>query len=191
MKKIILLCFFISTFHLFANTETIEITISESLINNFLNVMGTIKGKNTIKILGSRQKYDWEIKNMSIQIEEQNINFKGDIDLYILGQKLCSPVIGIVGLSLDKENDIIKMKVEKLVPTEKSVENKIDLAAMYSPEFEYELPKLENNSYNLKMPNGDIKIIQMNIKDKELIIEKEKIKVKTIVEFSEIVEEKE
>ncbi len=183
MKKILTVLIFTISATCFANTNSIGASIDEAMINQFLSVVETLEGKSHIRLMGAKTKYDWKINNMNIDIELQGITFTGDVDIDIFGQNLSSPVTGLVNFRLDKENDEIVFKVEKLVPGKKSIEDTIDLSKMYSPEFSYKLPKVETQNYEMELPNGEVKKIMMNVLDKSIELGEDKIFIYSQVEF--------
>ena len=49
--------------------QSISVSIDQSMLNNFFNSIGEVKGKGSTKVLGKKVKYNWKVKNPRITIE--------------------------------------------------------------------------------------------------------------------------
>ena len=49
--------------------KSVSVSIDQSMLNNFFNAIGEVKGKGSTKVLGKKVKYNWKVKNPRIAIE--------------------------------------------------------------------------------------------------------------------------
>ena len=44
-------------------SQSISVSIDQSMLNSFFNAIGEVKGKGSTKVIGKKVKYNWKVKN--------------------------------------------------------------------------------------------------------------------------------
>ena len=184
------LCFSQSTNN---GDQSISVSIDQSMLNNFFNAIGEVKGKGSTKVLGKKVKYNWKVKNPRITIEPGAAIFKADVQIKSGKIKSTPKATSKLDISYVKEKNLIKIKTKKIkVDLKLNLFGKkvklatIDLSKYYNPTFEFPGPTLNQKSIEIDKPDGSKKTINIGMKNQNLVVENGKITVYSDVKFSDL-----
>ena len=174
-------------------TQNISVSIDQSMLNNFFNAIGEVKGKGSTKVIGKKVKYNWKVKNPRIIIEPGAAIFKADVQIKSGKIKSTPKATSKLDISYVKEKNLIKIKTKKIkVDLKLNLFGKkvklatIDLSKYYNPTFEFPGPTLNQKSIEIDKPDGSKKTINIGMKNQNLVVENGKITVYSDVKFSEL-----
>ena len=94
--------------------QSISVSIDQSMLNNFFNAIGEVKGKGSTKVLGKKVKYNWKVKNPRITIEPGAAIFKADVQIKSGKIKSTPKATSKLDISYVKEKNLIKIKTKKI-----------------------------------------------------------------------------
>ena len=173
--------------------QSVSVSIDQSMLNNFFNAIGEVKGKGSTKVLGKKVKYNWKVKNPRITIEPGAAIFKADVQIKSGKIKSTPKATSKLDISYVKEKNLIKIKTKKIkVDLKLNLFGKkiklatIDLSKYYNPTFEFPGPTLNQKSIEIDKPDGSKKTINIGMKNQNLVVENGKITVYSDVKFSEL-----
>ena len=173
--------------------QSISVSIDQSMLNNFFNAIGEVKGKGSTKVLGKKVKYNWKVKNPIITIEPGAAIFKADVQIKSGKIKSTPKATSKLDISYVKEKNLIKIKTKKIkVDLKLNLFGKkvklatIDLSKYYNPTFEFPGPTLNQKSIEIDKPDGSKKTINIGMRNQNLVVENGKITVYSDVKFSEL-----
>ena len=93
--------------------QSISVSIDQSMLNNFFNAIGEVKGKGSTKVLGKKVKYNWKVKNPRITIEPGAAIFKADVQIKSGKIKSTPKATSKLDISYVKEKNLIKLSKEE------------------------------------------------------------------------------
>ena len=173
--------------------QSISVSIDQSMLNNFFNAIGEVKGKGSTKVLGKKVKYNWKVKNPRITIEPGAAIFKADVQIKSGKIKSTPKATSKLDISYVKEKNLIKIKTKKIkVDLKLNLFGKkvklatIDLSKYYNPTFEFPGPTLNQKSIEIDKPDGSKKTLNIGMQNQNLVVENGKITVYSDVKFSEL-----
>ena len=173
--------------------QSISVSIDQSMLNNFFNAIGEVKGKGSTKVLGKKVKYNWKVKNPRITIEPGAAIFKADVQIKSGKIKSTPKATSKLDISYVKEKNLIKIKTKKIkVDLKLNLFGKkvklatIDLSKYYNPTFEFPGPTLNQKSIEIDKPDGSKKTLNIGMKNQNLVVENSKITVYSDVKFSDL-----
>ena len=173
--------------------QSISVSIDQSMLNNFFNAIGEVKGKGSTKVLGKKVKYNWKVKNPRITIEPGAAIFKADVQIKSGKIKSTPKATSKLDISYVKEKNLIKIKTKKIkVDLKLNLFGKkvklatIDLSKYYNPTFEFPGPTLNQKSIEIDKPDGSKKTLNIGMENQNLVVENGKITVYSDVKFSDL-----
>ena len=173
--------------------HSISVSIDQSMLNNFFNAIGEVKGKGSTKVLGKKVKYNWKVKNPRITIEPGAAIFKADVQIKSGKIKSTPKATSKLDISYVKEKNLIKIKTKKIkVDLKLNLFGKkvklatIDLSKYYNPTFEFPGPTLNQKSIEIDKPDGSKKTLNIGMENQNLVVENGKITVYSDVKFSDL-----
>ena len=173
--------------------HSISVSIDQSMLNNFFNAIGEVKGKGSTKVLGKKVKYNWKVKNPRITIEPGAAIFKADVQIKSGKIKSTPKATSKLDISYVKEKNLIKIKTKKIkVDLKLKLFGKkvklatIDLSKYYNPTFEFPGPTLNQKSIEIDKPDGSKKTLNIGMENQNLVVENGKITVYSDVKFSDL-----
>ena len=173
--------------------QSISVSIDQSMLNNFFNAIGEVKGKGSTKVLGKNVKYNWKVKNPRITIEPGAAIFKADVQIKSGKIKSTPKATSKLDISYVKEKNLIKIKTKKIkVDLKLNLFGKkvklatIDLSKYYNPTFEFPGPTLNQKSIEIDKPDGSKKTLNIGMENQNLVVENGKITVYSDVKFSDL-----
>ena len=195
--KIVVLTFLTISLCFSQNTnpagKSISVSIDQSMLNNFFNAIGEVKGKGSTKVLGKKVKYNWKVKNPRITIEPGAAIFKADVQIKSGKIKSTPKATSKLDISYVKEKNLIKIKTKKIkVDLKLNLFGKkvklatIDLSKYYNPTFEFPGPTLNQKSIEIDKPDGSKKTLNIGMENQNLVVENGKITVYSDVKFSDL-----
>ena len=174
-------------------TQSISVSIDQSMLNSFFNAIGEVKGKGSTKVIGKKVKYNWKVKNPRITIEPGAAIFKADVQIKSGKIKSTPKATSKLDISYIKEKNLIKIKTKKIkVDLKLNLFGKkvkldtIDLSKYYNPTFEFPGPTLNQKSVEIDKPDGSKKTLNIGMKNQNLVVENGKITVYSDVKFSDL-----
>ena len=174
-------------------TQNISVSIDQSMLNNFFNAIGEVKGKGSTKVIGKKVKYNWKVKNPRITIEPGAAILKADVQIKSGKIKSTPKATSKLDISYVKEKNLIKIKTKKIkVDLKLNLFGKkvklatIDLSKYYNPTFEFPGPTLNQKSVEIDKPDGSKKTLNIGMKNQNLVVENGKITVYSDVKFSDL-----
>ena len=174
-------------------TQSISVSIDQSMLNNFFNAIGEVKGKGSQKVLGKKVKYNWKVKNPRITIEPGAAIFKADVQIKSGKIKSTPKATSKLDISYIKEKNLIKIKTKKIkVDLKLNLFGKkvklatIDLSKYYNPTFEFPGPTLNQKSIEIGKPDGSKKTLNIGMENQNLVVENGKITVYSNVKFTDL-----
>ena len=174
-------------------TKNISVSIDQSMLNNFFNAIGEVKGKGSTKVIGKKVKYNWKVKNPRITIEPGAAIFKADVQIKSGKIKSTPKATSKLDISYVKEKNLIKIKTKKIkVDLKLNLFGKkvklatIDLSKYYNPTFEFPGPTLNQKSIEIDKPDGSKKTLNIGMENQNLVVENGKITVYSDVKFSDL-----
>ena len=173
--------------------KSVSVSIDQSMLNNFFNAIGEVKGKGSTKVLGKKVKYNWKVKNPRITIEPGAAIFKADVQIKSGKIKSTPKATSKLDISYVKEKNLIKIKTKKIkVDLKLNLFGKkvklatIDLSKYYNPTFEFPGPTLNQKSIEIDKPDGSKKTLNIGMENQNLVVENGKITVYSDVKFSDL-----
>ena len=173
--------------------QSISVSIDQSMLNNFFNAIGEVKGKGSTKVLGKKVKYNWKVKNPRITIEPGAAIFKADVQIKSGKIKSTPKATSKLDISYVKEKNLIKIKTKKIkVDLKLNLFGKkvklatIDLSKYYNPTFEFPGPTLNQKSIEIDKPDGSKKTLNIGMENQNLVVENGKITVYSDIKFSDL-----
>ena len=192
MKPVILYITFLISI-LFTQEEQlsnyhISLSLHEELINDFFLNMGTIEGEGETAFV----KYNWELIEPKIDIEEDTILFFSRIKLKVGQLKTHKDVKGWVSASYNQDTNKIELKIEEAKVIldfdlfgKKIVLTEIDIARYFSKAFNLNGPQPMSEHIEFDLPSGEKRQIKVKTNQSFMEIKKDKILVKTALDFSQ------
>ena len=192
MKPVILYITFLISI-LFTQEEQlsnyhISLSLHEELINDFFLNMGTIEGEGETAFV----KYNWELIEPKIDIEEDTILFFSRIKLKVGQLKTHKDVKGWVSASYNQDTNKIELKIEEAKVIldfdlfgKKIVLTEIDIAHYFSKAFNLNGPQPMSEHIEFDLPSGEKRQIKVKTNQSFMEIKKDKILVKTALDFSQ------
>ena len=174
-------------------SQSISVSIDQSMLNSFFNAIGEVKGKGSTKVIGKKVKYNWKVKNPRITIEPGAAIFKADVQIKSGKIKSTPKATSKLDISYIKEKNLIKIKTKKIkVDLKLNLFGKkvklatIDLSKYYNPTFEFPGPTLNQKSIEIGKPDGSKKTLNIGMENQNLVVENGKITVYSDVKFSDL-----
>ena len=174
-------------------SQSISVSIDQSMLNSFFNAIGEVKGKGSTKVIGKKVKYNWKVKNPRITIEPGAAIFKADVQIKSGKIKSTPKATSKLDISYVKEKNLIKIKTKKIkVDLKLNLFGKkvklatIDLSKYYNPTFEFPGPTLNQKSIEIGKPDGSKKTLNIGMENQNLVVENGKITVYSDVKFSDL-----
>ena len=174
-------------------SQSISVSIDQSMLNSFFNAIGEVKGKGSTKVIGKKVKYNWKVKNPRINIEPGAAIFKADVQIKSGKIKSTPKATSKLDISYVKEKNLIKIKTKKIkVDLKLNLFGKkvklatIDLSKYYNPTFEFPGPTLNQKSIEIDKPDGSKKTLNIGMENQNLVVENGKITVYSDVKFSDL-----
>ena len=172
------------------NGQHVSLSIHESMLNNFFQSVGEVKGKGSKKVLGKKANYTWQVKNPKIQIESGYANFTADVHIKSGKIKTTQKTASKLDITYLKKENVIKIKPKKIqVDLKVKLFGKqvklatLDLSKYYRPSFEFPGPSLNQKSIVLDKPDGSKKTLNIQAENRNLVIEKNRITVYSDLNF--------
>ena len=166
----------------------ISLSLHEELINDFFLNMGTIEGEGETAFV----KYSWELIEPKIDIEEDTILFFSRIKLKVGQLKTHKDVKGWVSASYNQDTNKIELKIEEAKVIldfdlfgKKIVLTEIDIAHYFSKAFNLNGPQPMSEHIEFDLPSGEKRQIKVKTNQSFMEIKKDKILVKTALDFSQ------
>ena len=166
----------------------ITLSLHEDLINDFFKGMGEISGKGETAIVS----YRWKLLEPKIDIEEDTILFHSKVRLSVGDIKTHKDVKGWVSANFNKKTNKVELKIEEAnvildidLFGKNMVLTELDIAHYFSKPFNLNGPQPMTEHIEFNLPNGDIREINVKTKESHMVIVKDAILVKTILDFSQ------
>ena len=167
--------------------QNISVSINESMLNDFFQAIGTVKGKGK----KGKTKYTWKVKKPKITIEPGSATFNAKVQIKVGKIKSSPKATGKLDVTYVKEENLIKIKTKKIKVdlTIKLLGTKVKLATLdlskyYSPTFEFAGPALSQKTIEIDKPDGTKKILNIGTENQNLVVEQGKITVYADVIFT-------
>ena len=171
--------------------KNISVSINESILNDFFQAIGTVKGKGSTKVLKQKIKYTWKVKKPKITIEPGSATFNAKVQIKAGKIKSSPKATGKLDITYVKEENLIKIKMKKIKVdlTMKLLGKKVKLATLdlskyYNPTFEFAGPALSQKTIEIDKPDGTKKILNIGTENQNLVVEQGKIIVYSDVVFT-------
>lgn len=189
--RIFLSIFIIS--YLFSQEEQpsnyhISLSLHEDLINDFFKNMGSIEGDGEIPF----GKYKWKLIEPRIEIEKDTILFTSKIRLSIGDFKTHENVKGWVSSSYNQQLNKVILKIEEakvIIDMDLFGKNivitKLDIADYFDKPFKLDGPQPISENIEFSLPDGTRRQIQIGVRQSYMELVKDKILVKTSLDFSD------
>ena len=189
MKKILLILFFHLIFckpTVNENDYHVSLVIHEDLINEFFKNTGDIKGEGDTPIAS----YSWQIIQPYVEIENDAIFLYSKVKVQVGDVKTIKNINGFLSAYIDEEINKIMLKIEEAkliidvnVFGSEYILAELDLADYFPDIFKLNGPNV-NKSIDFKLPNGKLRIVDAQISESFLKLNKDKIEVYSKVEFT-------
>ena len=168
--------------------QNISVSIDESMLNNFFQAVGTVKGKGK----KGKTKYTWKVKKPKITIEPGSVTFNAKVQIKSGKFKSTPKATGKLDVTYVKEENLIKIKTKKIkvdLYLKLGVLGKVKLATLdlskyYNPTFEFPGPALSQKTIEIDKPDGTKKILNIGTENQNLEVEQGKITVYSDVIFT-------
>ena len=171
--------------------QNISVSINESMLNDFFQAIGNVKGKGSTKVLKKKIKYTWKVKKPKITIEPGSATFNAKVQIKAGKIKSSPKATGKLDIKYVKEENLIKIKTKKIKVdlTMKLLGQKVKLATLdlskyYNPTFEFAGPALSQKTIEIDKPDGTKKILNIGTENQNLVVEQGKITVYSDVIFT-------
>ena len=172
--------------------QNISVSINESMLNDFFQAIGTVKGKGSTKVLKQKIKYTWKVKKPKITIEPGSVTFNAKVQIKSGKFKSTPKATGKLDVTYVKEENLIKIKTKKIkvdLYLKLGVLGKVKLATLdlskyYNPTFEFPGPALSQKTIEIDKPDGTKKILNIGTENQNLVVEQGKITVYSDVVFT-------
>ena len=191
MKKIIIYILFFCS--LGFNQEElpsnyhISLSLHEDLINDFFSNMGIINGKGETAI-GS---YKWKLLEPRIDIEEDTILFFSKVRLSVGDLKTYKEVKGWVSATYNQELNKVILQIEEAkvildidVFGKNFVITELNIAHYFDKPFKLDGPQPMSDYIEFSLPNGTKREIKVGTNHSYMVLTKDAILVKTLLNFS-------
>jgi len=192
MKKIIIHILFFCSFVLSQDEQPsnyhISLSLHENLINDFFINMGAIEGKGETAI-GS---YDWKLVEPRIDIEEDTILFFSKVRLSVGDLKTYKEVKGWVSATYNQDINKVILKIEEAkvildidIFGKNFVITDLDIAHYFDKPFKLDGPQPMSDRIEFNLPNGSKREIIVGTGQSYMVLTKDAILVRTLLQFSQ------
>ena len=174
------------SFRLWKNDYHVSLVIHEDLINEFFKNSGDIKGGGSTPVAS----YSWQIIQPYVEIENDAIFLYSKVKVQVGDVKTIKNINGFLSAYIDEEINKIMLKIEEAkliidvnVFGSEYILAELDLADYFPDIFKLNGPNV-NKSIDFKLPNGKLRIVDAQISESFLKLNKDKIEVYSKVEFT-------
>jgi len=168
------------------NPDHISLTIHESLINSFFQNMGEIRGEGTSSVMD----YTWFLLEPRVEIEDDQAHFFAKVRAKTKNFRVTRDVVGTMGITFDQEQNVLDVKVDKAdvildidILGKNVVLGKLDVAKHFSKSLKLNGPQSIEDEVEFKLPDGSIRIMDVEVVSYNLKLLKDKIVVSTSLGF--------
>lgn len=149
----------------FANS--IQFEVDESALNSFVNIIGSIRGEESIKILFIKLgTFGWKIDDMKIDLKKGVAELSARVAVEKNGEKLTGNLFSELVPSYDSDKKQIVLKAEDI---RLNGIDFFDVGKVFSPKFKIPV--------NLKKEEVEIKLGKNNNKNIIIVPKNEKIEI--------------
>lgn len=166
----------------------ISLSLHEDLINDFFKNMGSIEGDGEIPF----GKYKWKLIEPRIEIEKDTILFTSKIRLSIGDIKTHENVKGWVSSSYNQQLNKVVLKIEEakvIIDMDLFGKNivitKLNIADYFDKPFKLDGPQPISENIEFSLPDGSRRQIKIGVRQSYMELVKDKILVKTSLDFSD------
>tara|TARA_Y100000590_G_scaffold325548_1_gene369373 strand:- start:830 stop:1426 length:597 start_codon:yes stop_codon:yes gene_type:complete len=168
------------------NPDHISLTIHEDLINVFFQNMGEIRGEGTSSVMD----YSWFLLEPRVEIEENQAHFYAKVRAKTKNFRITRDVVGTMSVTFDQEQNILDVMVDKAdvildvdIFGKNVVLGKIDIAKHFSKSLKLNGPQSIEDQVEFKLPDGSIRIMDVEVVSYNLKLLKNEIVVSTSLGF--------
>lgn len=163
--------------------DHISLIIHQDLINDFFTNLGKIKG--------SKNAFDWNLKNPRINIANDKAVFNAEIQIYNNILSVTQDVIGKVDISYNKDENLIIIKIvdaDVIIDIAGYDVGKIDIGKYFSKPLKLNGPQAVSEHIEFVMPSGKNSVIDVVVNSHSLKLIEGGIKLSTSLGFESIIE---
>ena len=163
--------------------DHISLIVHQDLINDFF--------KNLGKIQGSKNPFQWNLKNPRINIRNNKAVFNAEIQIYNNIISVTQDVIGKVDVSYNKDDNLIIIQIidaDVVIDIAGYDIGKIDIGKHFSKPLKLNGPQAVSEHVEFMMPSGENKVIDVVVNSHLLELIEGGIKLSTSLSFKSIIE---
>ena len=189
MKHIVLILLLLNSLilsNVINEKHHLSLIIHENLINDFFSNMGEITGSGG----NSVASYEWKLVNPHVEIEQETIHFISDISISVGDYSTTKNIIGYISSTFDSVTNSIDLKIEEAKVVidvdfwgSNYIVTELDLAGFFPNAFSLNGPNVLNKQVDFKLPNGETRIVSVELKESYLVLDKDIIQVYSILDF--------
>jgi len=166
-----------------------ELFIHENIVNEFLLSIGEIEGSGNIGLFD----YNWNVYNLRVDINKDSSIFNGLVKLKSGSFEREDMIVGDVTISYNKDKNLIYVQISNIIididlsdvlsilPKNTFMIN-IDISNYFLEPFEIDAPQPKEISYSLPLSNKKERLILINLKESNLILVDNGIKIISVYE---------
>ena len=166
-----------------------ELFIHENIVNEFLLAIGDIEGSGKIGLID----YRWNVYDLRVDINNDSSLFKGLVKLKSGSFERKDVIEGDVSISYDDKENLIYVQISNIkididlsdilsiLPKETFIID-IDISNYFLDPFAIEAPQPKEISYTLPLSNDKDKLILINLKESNLVLVENGIKIISVYE---------
>ena len=163
--------------------DHISLIVHQDLINDFFVNLG--------KIQGSKNAFEWNLKNPRVNIRNEKAVFNAEIQIYNSLISVTQDVIGKVDVSYNKDDNLIIIQIvdaDVIIDIAGYDVGKIDIGKYFSKPLKLNGPQSVSDHIEFMMPSGENKIIDVVVNSHSLELIEGGIKLSTSLGFKSIAE---
>ena len=166
-----------------------ELFIHENIVNEFLLSIGEIEGSGKIGLFD----YNWNVYDLRVNINKDSSIFNGLVKLKSGSFEREDKIVGDVTISYNKPKNLIYVQISNIkididlsdilsiLPKETFIID-IDISNYFLDPFAIEAPQPKEISYTLPLSNDKDKLILINLKESNLVLVENGIKIISVYE---------
>ena len=166
-----------------------ELFIHENIVNQFLLSIGEIEGSGKIGLFD----YSWNVYDLRVDIDKDSSRFNGFVKLKSGSFERKDVIDGDVTISYNKEKNLIYVQISNIkididlsdvltILPKNSFMIDIDISNYFLEPFEIDAPQPKEISYTLPLSGNKEKLILINLKESNLVLVDNGIKLISIYE---------
>jgi hypothetical protein len=166
-----------------------ELFIHENILNEFLLSIGEIEGSGNIGLFD----YNWNVYDLRVDINKDSSIFNGLVKLKSGSFEREDIIVGDVTISYNKDKNLIYVQISNIkididlsdvlsILPKNSFMINIDISNYFLEPFEIDAPQPKEISYSLPLSNKKERLILINLKESNLILVNNGIKIISLYE---------